>query len=221
MNAIAAEYPDKDGSGGASGLEPLMHGVQRTRRCLRRSLIEGSVAVLVGAVTAVGWAMVGALDERRMRLEREWAELAPAMAEHARLERAVESARAREREVQQRTQPYVALLSLLDTLSSETHAGVTVSRLQLRSEEIELHLNAVDSLTAAAWAEQLPPVAGVKAAQIGDLKLIAAPGARQAQRPVEAVVRFRLSDAEQPSPLRRTGHGQRARGARAGERSDG
>ena len=221
MNAIAAGCLDKDGPGGASGREPLACGVWSTRRRRRRSLIEGAAAVLMGALAAVGWAMVGALDERRTRLEREWAQLAPSMAEYARLEQAAESMRAREREVQQRTQHYVALLSLLEALSREAHAGVTVSQLQLRTDDIELHLNAVDSLSAAAWAERLPPIAGAKPAEIGDLKLIATTSGGEARRPVEAVVRFRWSDAEQSSPLRRTAHGQRGRAPRAGERSDG
>lgn len=150
MTVIAVECLGSDATGRAVGVEPSTHGTHTVRMRLRSRFIERAAAVLLGALTALASEIVGTLDERRVRLEREWAELAPALAQYAQMERAEQSARAAEREGQLRMQPYVALLALLDRLSIEADAGVIVSRLQLNGDDIELQLNASDSSNAAA-----------------------------------------------------------------------
>jgi len=204
MSAAATQCPNEGAAPCASGFNLLPHRIRAARSLRRRGLCEGAAAVLAGTLAAFGWETMGAADERRMQLEREVAQQAPALVELARLERAQESARANAAQAAARSQPYVALMSLLDALSAETHAGVTVNRLQLSDEDVQLQLHASDSAVGTAWTERLARLPGAKSAEMVDFKLIATPAGGEARRAIEAVVRVRWRDAQPASPLRRT-----------------
>lgn len=203
----------------ALGFNLLPHRIRAARSRRRRCLGEGAAALLAGTLAAFGWETVGAAGERRLQLEREAAQQAPALAELARLERAQERARANAAQSAARSRPYVGLMSLLNALSTEAHAGVTVNRLQLSEEDAQLQLLASDSTVGAAWTERLARLPVAKSAEMVDFKLIAPPAGGNARRAVEAVVRVRWLDAQPASPSGRTarsaaGYADGARGRR-------
>lgn len=209
MSAIAAQGLHEAMPGRASGFNLLPHRVRTVRLHRRRAVIDGAAALLVGALIGVGWAVVGAQDDRaRVRhaeLSREIAQLAPALDELARLERAAQSANAGARQAAARVRPYVELRSLLGALSSEAHAGVTVDSLRQTNEGIELRVRAAESAACASWVDRLARKPGVGAAEIVDFKSTGPSARAHAERFVEAIVRVRSSDTRGPSPVPRIG----------------
>lgn len=164
----------------------------------RRHLIECMGAIAAGALIALGYAAFMPSDSnmsaRRERLEREWASLSGPLAEYARLERAGQGAQASAAAAAARARPSVELRLLLETLSREARAGVTVRRLRQSREGVEMLVRAADSAACAAWVARLARVPGWEGAAMVDLRLVATPKGRPAGREVEANVRV-------PSPM--------------------
>ena len=139
---------------------------------------------------------------RRVLLEQQLAQLSPELAELARLDRAGESARASAAVALARARPYAELRSLLETLSGHAHAGVTISRLRQGREGFDLQVRAVDSAACTSWVERLRRIPRWEAAEMTDLRLIAAPVDGQAEQAVEANVRL-PSPAQSPATASR------------------
>ncbi|WP_206950899.1 type II secretion system protein GspM [Trinickia acidisoli] len=210
MSAISAidlecPYESAPGIESAPDLSPPRRHTAGPPR--RRILIECAAAAIAGTLMAIGWAALASPSDptaaRRLLLERELAQLSSPLAEFARLERAAESARASTAAVTARARPYVELRSLLEVLSSEAHAGVTVTRLQQTREGFELQVAAVDGAACASWVERLARIPGLVSVDLADLKLAAAPTAGQAGGSIAAVVRLRWDASPQTSPSRR------------------
>ena len=231
MNAVStmtsvtlplADAPSETAWSGADGVDALSarRGVACTAR--RRCAIEGAAAVLAGSMMAVGWAAMGATDdranERHTQLETEMARMASPLAELARLERAAESAKAAAAQAQMRSRPSAEMRSLLDALSREANAGVTVSRLQRTDDGIELRIRAADSAACASWVQRLARTSGLESARTIELKSIPAAVGRGGEHTIEAAVRLHSPGATGSSqavpPLRRPARGDRARSAR-------
>lgn len=192
-----------------SGFESLPPRRRAPRWPRRRYWIECAAAVSAGALMAIAWAASGSGDDRigdrRVVLERQLAQLSPALAELARLERARERARASAAIALARARPYAELRSLLETLSGQAHAGVSVSRLRQSREGFELQVRAVDSTACASWVERLTRVPGWEAADIANMRLVAVPVSGSATgRAVEATVRLPSRGATPASTPRRT-----------------
>lgn len=178
--------------------------------------------MLAGFLMAVGWAAMGASDdhanERRAQLEAEMARMTSPLAELARLERVAEDAKAAAAQAQMRSRPSAEMRSLLDALSREANAGVTVRRLQRTDDGIELRVRAADSAAFASWAQRLARTSGLESARTIELKSIAGAARRAGEHTIEAAVRLHGPGAarsfQTAPPLRRAVHGDRARSAR-------
>lgn len=188
-----------------SGSAPCGEGVTTWWR--RRGVVDGAAAMAVGALMAIGCSVALAGDgasASQARFEQELAQLSPSLMEFARLARADESARARVAVAAARARPNVELRTLLETLSREAQAGVTVSRLRQTQEGFELQVRAVDSAACAAWVKRLARIPGWEAADIADLTLAAARIGGQGGRAMEARVRLPLRTAALAPMPRRT-----------------
>lgn len=187
----------------------------------RRVMAEGAAAVFAGSVMAFGWTAVGATDDRmnsrRQQLEREMARMSSPLAEFMRLERTDERARAAAAQARERARPLVELLALIEALSREAHAGVTVSRLRRSDEGTELRVRAADSAAYAAWAKRLGRIDGVESAETIEYQSIAALKGRAGGEAVHARVVLRWRGASSASPVRRAALGDREH-AREGTR---
>lgn len=185
----------------------------------RRGVVDGVAAMALGALVAIGCSVAVAGDgasARQARFERELAQLSPSLTEFARLARADESARARVAVAAARARPNVELRTLLETLSREAQAGVTVSRLRQTQEGFELQVHAVDSAACAAWVKRLARIPGWEAADIADLTLAAARIGGQGGRAMQARVRLPLRTAA-PVPMPwRTPEGRERRSGGSG-----
>lgn len=211
MIGMDSGCPYESASQALSGFGSLPHRRGASRSLRRRYWGERMAAMSVGVLMAIAWAASGSGDDRagarRVLLERQLAQLAPALDDLARLDRAAESARASAAVALARARPYAQLRALLDTLSGQAHAGVTVSRVRQSREGFELQVRAVDSAACASWVERLRRIPGWEAADITDLRLVAAAVDGHAERAVEASVRLPSSVAVPASAPRRTTHG--------------
>lgn len=203
---MAGQY---DGAAGAAGVASNSDswsqriGLMRAWR-LRQS-IECVTAIIAGAVMALGYALLGPVDAgpsaRREGLQRQLTDLAAPLAEYARLVRAEQATQASAAAARERSAlaPHV----LLETLSRQARAGVTVRRLRQSREGYEVQIHAPDSAACAAWVTRLARVPGWERAAIVDLRLVAGSTRGQAEtaRVVEANVRVpaRLSPTESVS----------------------
>ena len=174
---------------------------------LHRHWIECTAAILAGALIAIGWASVAVNGEgasaRRALLERALAGLATPLAEVARLERASAASRASAALGVARARPYVELRALLDALSRESHAGVTVTRLRQTREGFELRILGRDSGACASWMARLASTGAWPGARIVELKFVPAPGRVQSAGAVEATVRLPAAVSRLRSPAAR------------------
>lgn len=177
----------------ASPLRPLPQWMRGARSGRWRALIECAAGIVAGAVIALGCAALTPADSnmigRRERLEQEVASLSAPLAEYARLERAGHGAHASAVAAAARARPSVELRSLLETLSREAQAGVTVRHLRQSRGGFEIAIRAVDSAACAAWVARLARVSGWEGTEILDLRLVAASKGQPAGRAVEANVR--------------------------------
>lgn len=220
MIAIDADCPYECTPDALSDSDLSRHRRRASFLRRRRYWVECAAAVTVGVIGAIAWAASGsgedAVSARRVLLERQLAQLSPALAELARLDRAGESARASAAVALARARPYAELRSLLETLSGQAHGGVTVSRIRQSREGFELQVRAVDGAACASWVERLARMPGWEAAQITDLRLVATPADGRAEQTVEANVRL-PSRAETPSaaPRRTQVAGRDERGGRS------
>lgn len=199
-----------DGAAGAVGVASNRDswsqqiGLMRAWR-LRQS-IECVAVIVAGAVMALGYALLSPADAglsaRREGLERQLTGLAAPMAEYARLVRAGQAAQA-SAAAAARERPALESHLLLETLSQQAHAGVTVRRLRQSRAGYEMQIHAPDSAACAAWVTRLARVPGWERAAIVDLRLVAGPtrGQTEGARVVEANVRVpsRLSPTESVS----------------------
>jgi Tfp pilus assembly protein PilN len=215
----ACAYESASGARSDFGASPHRRGASRVPRC--RYWIECVAAMSVGFVAAIVWAASGAGDDRfaarRVLLERQLAQLAPHLAQVTRLDRAAESARASDAVALTRARPYAALRSLLETLSGQADAGVTVNRVRQSREGFELQVRAVDSDACASWVARLTQTPGWEAAEITELRLVAAPVGGHAERAVEANVLLPSRAAQTASAPRRAtpGSAREVRGGRS------
>lgn len=166
-------------------------GPARPRR--PRPLIECAAGIVAGAVMGLGYAALvpadAGLSARREGLERQLTGLAVPLAENARLVRAGQAAQESAAAAAARARPALELRLLLETLSQEARAGVTVRRLRQSREGYEMQIHAPDSGACASWVARLARVPGWEGAAIVDLRLVARPSHGQAARVVEANVR--------------------------------
>lgn len=174
---------------------PQPRWLRAVRSRHRRQLIECATGIVAGAVIAFGCAALAPADSnlraRRERLERELASLSAPLTEYARLERAGQGALASAAAAAARARPAAELRLLLETLSAEARAGVTVRRLRQNREGFEMQVRAVDSAACASWVARLARVPGWEGADMVDLRWVATPKSPQAGRTVEATVRVR------------------------------
>lgn len=249
MNTTAAVRLDES----PFGFNLLPHRIRALRSRRRRSVVEGVAAALAGGVLAIGCATTGATADRasirRAQIERELARAAPALAEHARLERAGQAAKRSGAQAIARAQPSERWLALLKALSHEANSGVTVSRMEGSHAAVELQIGAADSAACVAWIERLGRTRGAESVEMIDLKSTAAvstaaastaaasaaaasaAAANTAQRAsaVEAVVRLRWRGDGETRPVRRAAFRERAlaertsgrTGERTGDSADG
>jgi len=220
MSAIAAVRMDEP----PSNFDLLPHRMRAERSRRRRALIEAAAALSAGGLLAVGCASVGASDgaanARRVYIERELAEAAPALAEYGRLERAGRAATASAAQAQAFAQPSVRWLALLDALSSDAHSGVTVSRLQGSDIGIEVQVSAADSAACVAWMDRLRRLLqGVESVEMVDLKSARAADAKQNDDAIEAIVRVRWQGEGEQRPARHTAYRERPGAERASDRT--
>jgi Tfp pilus assembly protein PilN len=229
MSALAAEMGGRyeRAVAAVSGFDPVPPWVRTGRRGRPRWLIECVAAVVAGAGVALGCAALAPADSnmttRRERLEREWASLSAPLAEYARLERAGQGAHASAVLAAARARPLVELRLLLETLSREAPAGVTVRRLRQSRDGFEMQVRAADGAACASWVARLARVPGWEGADMVDLRLVAAAKGLPAGRTVEATVRVpsraagsaleSRSESAKPRAVRDSGEagGRRAR----------
>lgn len=239
MNTTAAVRLDES----PFGFNLLPHRIRALRSRRRRSVVEGVAAALAGGVLAIGCATTGATADRastrRAQIERELARAAPALAEHARLERAGQAAKRSGAQAIARAQPSERWLALLEALSHEANSGVTVSRMEGSHAAVELQIGAADSAACVAWIERLGRTRGAESVEMIDLKSTAAVSAAAASAAaantahgagaVEAVVRLRWRGDGETRPVRRAAFRERAlaertsgrTGERTGDSADG
>ena len=193
-------------AGAASRCDSWSQRIGSMRAGRLRQSIECVTAIVAGAVMALGYAVLGPADAglsaRREGLERQLTGLAAPLAEYARLARAGQAAQA-SASAAARERPALESHLLLETLSQQAHAGVTVRRLRQSREAYEMQIHAPDSAACAAWVTRLARVPGWERAAIADLRLVDGRGRGQAQaaRVVEANVRvpLRVSPTESVS----------------------
>jgi Tfp pilus assembly protein PilN len=170
------------------------HRLRRLGLPCRHHAIECTAAITLGALMAIVGANGGSAEDRagarRVVLEQQLAQLSPSLAELAWFQRAGESARTGAAVALAQARPYAELRALLDALSRHAHAGVTVSRLRQGRDGFELRVRAVDSAACTSWVERLARMRGWEAADIADLRLVAATTDDQAAGAVEAIVRL-------------------------------
>ncbi|MGG1945872.1 hypothetical protein AB1286_13805 [Trinickia sp. NRRL B-1857] len=208
MSTISIEqaaWADAAGPDALSGFHAPPPRTAVARLASHRYLIDCAVATMVGVSAAIGCATLGTTGEhasaRRATLERELAELSSPLAELARLERAGEASRASAALAAAQARPYVELRALLETLSREAHADVTVTRLRQTPEGIELRILGANSAACASWVGGLARTRQWQKAEIVELKFVAAPIHAHSGRTVEATVRLPTGASSPSSPV--------------------
>lgn len=222
MRTLAAIAMDEQYDGVADAVSSRDSWSQRigpVRARRPRRSIECMAALVAGAVMALGYAALGPADAgvsaRRAGLERQLTGLAAPLAEYARLARTGQAAQASVAAAA-RARPALESHLLLETLSQQARAGVTVRRLRQSREGYEIQIHAPDSAACAAWVTRLARVPGWEGAAIVDLRLVAGPSRGQAQAAlrVEANVRVPLRVSPTESMSTRAGVDPDAPGGR-------
>ncbi|WP_429283673.1 fimbrial assembly protein [Paraburkholderia sp. GAS41] len=184
------------------GFNLLPYRQRNARLARRRCLLEWAGAALSGcaAVLAVaGWQAFerARLDAHRTSHERELAQLAVPLAEHARLQRDAQEYGKRGARARELSAPLTRLLDLLDTLSRVPADGVVLQQFRQHAYETELLATSTDPVASAIWLKQLSTMRGVKSSEVADLHPLVRPG-REASAtgsgPVEFTARLRWDE---------------------------
>ncbi|MFT4068787.1 MAG: fimbrial assembly protein [Paraburkholderia sp.] len=194
------------------GFNLLPYRQRNARLARRRCLRDWAVAACVGAAAVLalaGWQAFEKtrLDARRASAEQAFTQLGAPLAEHTKLLRARDEARANAARATSLSEPLAHLLDLLEALSFEPGDGVVLRQLRQREYETELLATSRSHIASAEWLKRLSAVHGVTGAEVRDLHRPAMRGGhadKAVSAPVEFNARLRWGDPP-PKPVRLTG----------------